>query len=268
MSFARIWPLGCGFMEVLLSSQMTQLDLNMSKALDGATGGAYTLSSALDLSGSGLLMHSPIQMSGASAWLTMAAGSTLDMVSASTGIVRSGAGWGFYAGSVLDVAGTLQGSATLDLHVASGHIQWESGSSLVCAAGATANFQGPVAFQATSSPQLYTRMACSDAGRVTKRRISGADGDYTYQIAHADHIWANIVTANCAYTFSNTGAATGDEIEINVKGGSPTKELTIKNAGGTPIFSTAMKDAATFITDAVIVFNGTNWVEKFAIVHP
>lgn len=39
--FARVKPLGWGFLEILTSGQITQLDINMANAIDGVGGGSY-----------------------------------------------------------------------------------------------------------------------------------------------------------------------------------------------------------------------------------
>lgn len=41
MTFARIQALGWGFMQELLSSEITQMDLNVSRSVDGFAGGTY-----------------------------------------------------------------------------------------------------------------------------------------------------------------------------------------------------------------------------------
>lgn len=51
MTFPRVNPPGWGNGEVLTSTQMNNLDTNMTKAVDGAGGGTYTLSAPLALNG-------------------------------------------------------------------------------------------------------------------------------------------------------------------------------------------------------------------------
>lgn len=52
MTFSRVNPIGWGNGEVLTSTQMNDLDTNVTKAVDGAAGGTYTLSAPLALNGS------------------------------------------------------------------------------------------------------------------------------------------------------------------------------------------------------------------------
>jgi len=51
MTFARVKPAGWALNEVLTSSQMNNLDINVSKSLDGDGGGDYSPSSALKVHG-------------------------------------------------------------------------------------------------------------------------------------------------------------------------------------------------------------------------
>lgn len=51
MAFTRVNPLGWALYEELTSAQMNQLDLNVSRAIDGAAGGTYNLSSDLIING-------------------------------------------------------------------------------------------------------------------------------------------------------------------------------------------------------------------------
>lgn len=51
MSFTRVNPGGWGLFEVLTSSQMNQLDINASRAIDGFAGGTYNNSSPIVLQG-------------------------------------------------------------------------------------------------------------------------------------------------------------------------------------------------------------------------
>jgi hypothetical protein len=52
MTFSRVNPGGWAMYEVLTSSQMNTLDINMTNALDGAAGGTYTPTATLELDGS------------------------------------------------------------------------------------------------------------------------------------------------------------------------------------------------------------------------
>ena len=48
MTFARVNALGWALFEELTSAQMNQLDINMTTAVDGGAGGAYTPSAQID----------------------------------------------------------------------------------------------------------------------------------------------------------------------------------------------------------------------------
>ncbi len=51
MTFSRVNPMGWGLFEILTSGQMTDLDINMTFALDGRAGGPYSPSAELILDG-------------------------------------------------------------------------------------------------------------------------------------------------------------------------------------------------------------------------
>lgn len=53
MAFSRVKAAGWAMFEVLTSAQMNQLDINMTKAVDGDGGGTYTPSAPIDIDGDG-----------------------------------------------------------------------------------------------------------------------------------------------------------------------------------------------------------------------
>lgn len=57
MSFSRVNPGGWGLFEVLTSSQMNQIDINQSRAVDGFAGGTYTPSDPINFGGAGVIIN-------------------------------------------------------------------------------------------------------------------------------------------------------------------------------------------------------------------
>lgn len=57
MSFSRVNPGGWGLFEVLTSSQMNQIDINQSRAVDGFAGGTYTPSDPIEFGGAGVIIN-------------------------------------------------------------------------------------------------------------------------------------------------------------------------------------------------------------------
>jgi hypothetical protein len=57
MSFSRVNPGGWGLFEVLTSSQMNQIDINQSRAVDGFAGGTYTPSDPIEFGGAGVVIN-------------------------------------------------------------------------------------------------------------------------------------------------------------------------------------------------------------------
>lgn len=65
MTFSRVKPLGWGNLDTLTSAEINQLDLNVSRAVDGTFGGEYLPSAPIVIAGEGLDVGDPARVGSA-----------------------------------------------------------------------------------------------------------------------------------------------------------------------------------------------------------
>jgi hypothetical protein len=133
--FAKVNTLGWALFEELTSAQMNQLDLNVSRSLDGFNGGEYTLSAPL-------IIHGTVSIDTISGGISY----TGPLVSS-----FSFASHGF--STVIDTNTCVIDSATFSITcettvTADGSMTFASGSEVVFAAGSDVDFNSTPAFNA------------------------------------------------------------------------------------------------------------------------
>jgi hypothetical protein len=127
--FTRVKPLGWALYEELTSAQMNQIDLNLSRAVDGYDGGTYTLNNPITFNGT-------VNMSGSNNWTGAIVsdtsftsnGTSTVLNTTSTNIystfvnVQSGVAFDFLAGSNVYVRGgfNFMGSSTVNFQSGAG----------------------------------------------------------------------------------------------------------------------------------------------------
>lgn len=84
MTFARVNPLGWAYLELLTSAQMNALDINVSRSLDGYSGGTYNPSNPLQLNHK-LILDSTGKADHALAITTDYGGSALELLNTGVG---------------------------------------------------------------------------------------------------------------------------------------------------------------------------------------
>lgn len=65
MTFSRVKPLGWGNLDTLTAAEVNQLDLNLSRAIDGTFGGEYNPSAPIVVGGQGLDVGAPARLESA-----------------------------------------------------------------------------------------------------------------------------------------------------------------------------------------------------------
>jgi hypothetical protein len=106
---------------------------------------------------------------------------------------------------------------------------------------------------------LAGAITLSGAGRFLKVIASGADANTTYTIGSFNDLRVSTLTANREYTFSNTGAASGDEIDVYIDA-SVAYNIAVKDNGGTTIFT--LGNGATDDGTAVRLVYNSGWKVK------
>jgi hypothetical protein len=107
---------------------------------------------------------------------------------------------------------------------------------------------------------LESVVTCSGAGRLIPTYEVGADADTTYALSSGISVInaSSGLTANRAYTLSNTGAAQGDMVMVL---GGATYDLTVKNNAGTTLIVLGTSNTGTNSSRwAQFLHNGSAWV--------
>lgn len=276
MTFARIASSGWGYNEELTAAQITALDLDHSRAVDGYAGGAYTPSAQLTFTGpstGGSLqvaattatMASPNGLNYAQtanaagllggAWATVNT-STLTVVSGSTFAVAAGAtvtsapNWSISAGTwAYAGASVIALSSTASITFATGtSASWNTGSTSNWQSGSTSTF--------------FTGSILKLQGQVQNAVATALDSDsHTYD-GRTHRVFVPTLTAPRTYQLLNANSDSGCEIEFSTIGSAGTKQaVTITDNAGATLLSTMQTkaDTATDIVWAKFVHNGTAW---------
>ncbi len=188
-----------------------------------------------------------------------------DGVFAAGGLATCNAGLTVNGGSGIECNAALDVLTTSDLHGAvhchssldvDGAVSLGPGA-LVVAGFST--FQGSVDFDGVVDiaigGTLSGPIACTDTGRVRKRRMNGADANTSYGINNADEITLTALSGNRIYTLVTTGAANGDTIRFVVPYSTDTETHTIAGLrdGGTVSLSFGT------IRSVDVTFDGVGW---------
>ena len=144
--FSRVNSLGWALFEELTSSQMNQLDLNVSRALDGVFGGTYNLSNTLTINGT--VRISNMEFTGGTITTLGVTGTlTADTISVTTMLDSNGIAT--FDGSTY-VNGNLYFQSTGGLYMSgTGPLEMESGTFTIKNT-AVARFESTVMFLATA----------------------------------------------------------------------------------------------------------------------
>ncbi len=272
MTFSRVHALpGWATNEKLTSPQANLIDLNLSRAVDGYGGGAYSPLSAITINGSfGLTLNAPTAVnaamnfnSGASA--SFFSGSTLLISSGSISLIGSstvtsgGATTWTFNGAVTYSSTLTLASGSQEVVQSGGLVKWQSGSELRTDSGAAVNFNSNVTCNGTlttmftlfcqGSIWLYgTNYLLAGAklvnsgvientgvGRVRQRVIDLTlpSTSLTYTADYADIVRFNSLAGNTIVVLSPTGATTGDMITLTASHGmSGGFNITVKDNVG------------------------------------
>ena len=250
MTFARKNALGWGFGDKVSHGDLTAIDLDTSRAVDGYAGGNYTPSAKIDVAGSGL---------------------RCDMAGAST--CPSGASLAFASGSTLTSAGkvALGGAATPSSNgetnfggtariLSGATLSVVSGGTLSTASGATCTFasavtcSGALAINAAST--ITAPLVATSAGRVVKRlhNLTFVSNAATASVATGDVLVCPLLSAGTYLTMSNSGALEGDVVRIACPDNDGGFHLYVEQAAGSPTIVSLLQEWVD------IVFDGSLWV--------
>ena len=191
--FTRVKPLGWAFLEILTSTQMNQLDTNVSRAIDGLNGGTYALAVMLELAGAGVKFSTVAEFNAAA----------VNFVGATVN-VDSGSTWTFDSTVLFNALVAFSAGAIVP-NLATLAIQ--SGGTLNNNAGGTIVNQGTLQnsgiIQNTSSGRLHRRGF--NLSTSTDSVVTIADGEvFMFVAGGAAHI----------HTLSGAGAQDDDEVEF------------------------------------------------------
>jgi hypothetical protein len=193
--FTRVKPLGWGFLEILLSGQMNALDVNMTRAVDGLNGGAYTLAVLLEFLGAGLKFSSDVEFN---AFAANFVATDVFIDEDSTFQVDCLA-----VMALVNVAG---------LDVASGSVL-ASPFGLIVGVGIPAQFQGPTSLEAATT--LSSTLTLSGSGHIRDRPFALNDANQTVSLADGNvFIMPNLASADRTYGVATTDAGTGSWVRF------------------------------------------------------
>jgi hypothetical protein len=219
--------------DLLTGAQVTHIDDELVKALDGAGGGEYTPSSQIAIRGTeGLYVEDltgtvtgVLDIDGA---LTVSSGGAIVAASGSDISAESGSTITVDAGAEQLVAGTVTVQDGGDVAVESGgDVTIESGATLTVDAG------GQVAVSGLLQILDGASLSVSGSGNIANRVLDGADSDDTIGSDDADVVVlrAGVLTTNRTYTL---GAGTnGHRLRIVNLGGTYTLNVAGVSVIGT-----------------------------------
>jgi hypothetical protein len=121
--------------------------------------------------------------------------------------------------------------------------------------------------RAGQTDALASVVSCTGAGRIVGSYAAGADADTTYLIASGNStVDTSTLTADRAYTFSNTGAVAGDTVYVLNRS---SFYVTVKNGAGATLIvlgSTIQGNAES--TWCELVFTGAVWILAESALRP
>ncbi len=220
-------PSGYAVGERLPSADVNTIWANVTKALDGSAGGAYTLSSGISLTGTNTLALAGIfssygQTDFGFGLITFTdctvnhANETCDYDAACTVTYNGATIFSNTSTTTVDGAVTHSSGST-ETHA--------SGSTDTYAAGSQLNLNGSIGMTAVVS---------RTGGYINSRVIDGGDADQAYSPTLCDVIFVDATTlsANRIYTLTKTGINPGAMIRIV---NFDTNTITVKDEGGSTI---------------------------------
>lgn len=222
--FPRVKPLGWAFLEILTSTQMNQLDTNVSRSLDGVNGGAYTLAVLLELAGAGLKVSDVFKIDNA----------TVDITNSTVNV--NGTTWNFNDPVGFNaLVGLLAGAL-----VPSGQtLGMLSGSTFVNSVGATITNDGTL-----NNTGLIQNQS---SGQIRRRWYDLPGSDATVSVNDGEVFLLPSGGSAHAYTLANTGSGDNTEVEFRQQQVhvSPSGHTVTYNAGGNVVtFGTSGVDNA------------------------
>jgi hypothetical protein len=198
MTFARVWPAGLTFNAPPGSANLTQLDLNASRAVDGYAGGTYAPTSLITIGGDGLSVTGPFNTDTAevirvSTSLTILLGATLQLTG--NQVVNSGAAVGILSGAFITVS---------------------SGGTLTMNAGSTGTFAGTntlsgattISGALTCSNTVALNGATTQTGKLTKSGVSAYTVERVNEISNVQPAVTLDHSYDVHYVHSPTSAGT------------------------------------------------------------
>lgn len=172
------------------------------------------------------------------------AGSQFDFLASAT--LKVHGGFIGYAGSTLDQAGLSTFTGQVHLHGITYHDGVETfGSEATCTWNGAAN-----------NAAVITN---TSSGRVVRRLVDKPDTNATYALSDGEDFHCTLV-GSCTWTFSNTGAQNGDEINVSIEGsGTGLQTLTVNRADGAALGTALRNNAAGDSMGLKLRHNGTHW---------
>lgn len=200
--FTRVKPLGWAFLEILTSTQMNQLDTNVSRAVDGLNGGTYTLAVMLELAGAGVKFSSVAEFAAAATSFT------------GTGTVTVGVdtAWTFNNPVLFNALATFAGGFSLPI-----------GASATIANGADVTNHGTLTNDtdgAINNLGVISNegvIANAGGGRFRRKSVNLPSADTTVTVTDGNVFWLPNSGAAFDYTLDDTGAVDDDEVEFRQK---------------------------------------------------
>lgn len=248
MAFTRVKPAGWATGEILTSTQMNTLDTDHENSIDGAAGGTYANSGAINvqaftcttLATSG---NCTLGNAGGDAHTVNGTLTAVNAVTCQSTLAVTGAAT-FDGNVTLGNAGadtiTCNGALTCNSSASFGLAQFANTVTITSAGSILSS--GPIAFAAGGRLRHRVLTVASDANATFQ------PGDYTMVI-----VPAGLLTAGRTFTLGTTGVASGDSIQFWNRDGSNAISVT-SGAGTKPLRS----DVA-FDNWGYFVYDGTNW---------
>jgi len=281
LTFSRIQPTGWATNQKLLSTEMNQLDLDHSRALDGNAGGTFAPSSALVINGSGLQVGG----SGFSCNTFASTGNcTLgnDVADvhqwngtlATTNGTLSVAGTGTVALSgttLLSIAGTCSVDVDCDMQVntctfggavvcnssitVTGTLNGNGDCNIGNGSGDTHSLTGTLTVGGSSI------IGFASSGRIRYRTSSvssDADASITPQTADVYFIPDGVLSVNRNFTIDDTSCANGDELRVVCEEATGGVAAVVRIPGPTTV-ATISRNAATSPFAVKLMRIGGTW---------
>lgn len=221
MTFSKIQPTGWAENQKLLSSEMNDLDTDHANAIDGAGGGAYTLTGPLSIDGDDIALGAGtdvIEIGDTSA-VTLAIEAT---TSFGTGVTIASGGATIAGNSTISGNLTLNGTGALSV---TGNATIGNASGDAHSITGTTTVNGPVVYSGTGRPQYKTAT------------LTDSNANITPVTANIYYMPNGVMSAGRTVTIDDTDCANGDWLWVT-SAETGASGLTVNGPGGSPTYHT------------------------------